>query len=103
MKTILFFMTLLMPFTVISANEDFVCAYKRIKVCGGTVVRKALYNGETVMASYDPSGKTLTVCFHYNMDNAEVVIMKNGEVVASDVFDMEVEEDLEYDLSECGE
>lgn len=69
----------------------------------GTVVHKAPYNGEPVTSSYNPSDKTLTVWFHYNMDNAEVVITKNGEVIASDVFDMEANEALEYDLSGCGE
>lgn len=69
----------------------------------GTVVHKAPYNGEPVTSSYNLSGKTLTIWFHYNMDNAEVVITKNGEVIASDVFDMEANEALEYDLSGCGE
>lgn len=103
MKTILFYLMLLIPLTVISANEEFVCVYKKIKISSGTVVHKAPYNGEPVTSSYNLSDKTLTVWFHYNMDNAEVVIMKNGEVIASDVFDMEANEALEYDLSGCGE
>lgn len=35
------------------------------------------------------------------MDNVEITITKDGEPVASDVFNMNAYEGIEYDMSEC--
>lgn len=103
MKTILFFLVLLVPSAVMPANDVFLCVYKKVKINNGTTVHKAPYNGEPATSSYDLLDKMLTVRFHYNTDNVKVVIAKDGDVIASDVFCMEADEALEYDLSECGE
>lgn len=66
-------------------------------------IRHAPYYGAPVTSSYSPELKTLTVWFHYNMEDAEIIITKNGEEVSDNVFCMNANDAVEYDLSECGE
>lgn len=66
-------------------------------------LNRAPYHGAPVTSSYSPELKTLTVWFHYNMEDAEIIITKNGEEVSDNVFCMNANDAVEYDLSECGE
>jgi len=66
-------------------------------------IRHAPYHGAPVTSSYSPELKTLTVWFHYDMEDAEIIITKNGEEVSNNVFCMNANDAVEYDLSECGE
>lgn len=45
----------------------------------------------------------MALWFHYNTEKAQVVITKDGENVADDMFDVDANELLECDMSECGE
>lgn len=51
---------------------------------------------------YDHIYKELTVVFHKQINNANIIILQNGEEISNGVFDMEENEGIEYDLSECG-
>ena len=77
--------------------------YIRKKSIKSISIHRAPYHGAPVTFSYSSELKTLTLCFHYDMENAEVIITKDGEEIADDVFDMESNEILECDMSECGE
>lgn len=66
-------------------------------------LKRAPYKGSTVTFSYDSNLKTLSMWFHYEAEQAEIIITKEGEVVADDVFDMAANETLECDMSDCNE
>lgn len=87
----------------ISAGFGQVCFTRKIKIRNGGITHKAPYHGTPVTFSYSSEIKTLTLWFHYNMENAEVIITKDGEEITNYVFNMEANECLECDLSECGE
>lgn len=63
----------------ISAGFGQVCFTRKIKIRNGGITHKAPYHGTPVTFSYSSEIKTLTLWFHYNMENAEVIITKDGE------------------------
>ncbi|CCY84470.1 unknown [Prevotella sp. CAG:1185] len=98
------FLFTLMIFTSIGniyANNIFLCTYERVKIKLNNDIFKAPSQGETITSLYDYSLNKLIVSFYAMMDNVEVTITKDGEPVASDVFNMNAYEGIEYDMSEC--
>ncbi len=75
---------------------------KGILIKKGTSVNKAPYHGAPVTFSYDASGKLLTVWFHCKASGAKVRFTHDGEDLLTELVDMEKNEAIEYDLSECG-
>lgn len=74
---------------------------KRIHLGTNGTLCKSPYHGESITSYYDSCGKTLAVWFHYRTAGATVMLIKDGEELSSDVFDLAADEVLEYDLSEC--
>lgn len=64
-------------------------------------VYKAPYHGDAVTWSYSEPAALLTLWFHYAAENTEIVIIKDGETIADETFDMSADEVLECDFSEC--
>lgn len=98
------FLFTLMIFTSIGnmyANNIFLYTYERVKLKLDSGILKAPSQGETITSLYDYSLNKLIVSFYAMMDNVEVTITKDGEPVASDVFNMNAYEGIEYDMSEC--
>jgi len=83
------------------ANNIFLYTYERVKLKLDNGILKAPSQGETITSLYDYSLNKLIVSFYAMMDNVEVTITKDGEPVASDVFNMNAYEGIEYDMSEC--
>ncbi|WP_443983253.1 hypothetical protein [Xylanibacter rarus] len=73
----------------------------RIRIINNEAVKKSPYHGESITSYYNSCGKTLAVWFHYRTAGATVMLIKDGEELSSDVFDLAADEVLEYDLSEC--
>lgn len=74
----------------------------RLRIIKNETVKKSPYHGKSITSYYDSCSKTLAVWFHYRMAGAIVMLVKDGEELSSDVFDLAADEVLEYDLSECG-
>lgn len=98
MRNLLVFVMFMFVSVNISADNGQVSFVRKIKITKGDIAHKAPYHGAPVTFSYSSELKTLTLCFHYDMENAEVIITKDGEEIADDVFDMESNEILECDM-----
>lgn len=103
------FLTVFSVFALICINADETYYYgnniswriikKEIK--GNGSVARAPYRGAAVTSFYDELGRMLTLCFHYGADDAEVKISKDGETIASEIFEMSANDRLECDFSMC--
>ncbi len=67
----------------------------------GKGIHRAPYYGDAVTWSYSEPAALLTLWFHYAAENTEIVIIKDGETIADETFDMSADEVLECDFSEC--
>ncbi len=64
-------------------------------------IKKTPYHGDFVTSDYDASASLLTLWFHYAAEDAEVIITCGDGTVADVTLDMEANERLEIDFSEC--
>ena len=62
---------------------------------------RAPYHGEAITSSFDEQAALLTLWFHYQTENTEVIITKDDETVVDETFDMAANEQLECDFTEC--
>lgn len=84
------------------ADNIFVCHYNKIKLEKNGAIHKIPPIEEIpIRHFYNYYSDKLIVSFYAMMDNVEVTITKDGELVASDVFNMNAYEGIEYDMSEC--
>lgn len=73
----------------------------KIKSDGNKEIQRAPYHGDLITSSYDVGIMQLELWFHYEVENAEVIITKDGETVAEETFYMLADEALECDFSGC--
>lgn len=64
-------------------------------------IKRSPYHGDFITSSYDVGIMQLELWFHYEVENAEVIITKDGETVAEETFYMLADEALECDFSGC--
>lgn len=74
---------------------------KRNVIKTGGVIHRAPYHGAAVTSSYDEQTSLLAIWFHYQADDAEVIIIKDGDTIVDETFNMAANELLECDFSEC--
>lgn len=99
-----FFLLLVMVFSFgeVFANNDFAPVFRKIVGIGkGLIVNKAPSQKEPVISFYDTTRKVFIVWFCCSEENAEIIITKDGETVALDVFNVNEDEGIECDMSEC--
>lgn len=103
MRLFLIFVMFMCASVFVSASNGPVCFTSKIKIDDEVVRHKTPYKGLQITSSYSPEFKTLTLWFHSKLENVEVIITKDDEDIADELFDMNTNEILECDLSECGE
>lgn len=69
---------------------------------GDKGIKRSPYHGDLVTSSCDYGMMQLSLWFHYKAENVEVIITNDGMTVAEETFDMDANEVLECDFSECG-
>lgn len=64
-------------------------------------IYRSPYHGDLVTSFDGGNAETFTLWFHYAIENAEVIITKDGEIVVDEMFCMAANELLECDFSAC--
>lgn len=102
MRRILAILMILVSFGKVSANNGFVCEFRKIIfVKGGSIGNKAPSHDMPITFFYDNLSNRFVVSFYVRVDNAEIIIIKDGEKLASDVFSVNEDEGIECNMSEC--
>ena len=99
MKKIFLLLVMVFSFGEMFANNDFAHVLRKIEMGKGVIINKAPYQNEPVISFYDTTQKVFIIWFCCSEENAEIIITKDGESVASDVFNVNAEEGIECDMS----
>lgn len=91
----------LFPIEVSAQSQTQNISFRRKAIKSQGHIYKAPYHGDLVTSFDGGNAETLTLWFHYAAENAEVIIMKDGETVADETFSMAANELLECDFSAC--
>ncbi len=102
MKNLLVVLIMLMSFVEMNAESINNHINMKLVVKSDIVVHKApSQEGSPMSFYYDTAQSIFLVWFNFIAENTEIIITKDGEQLASDIFYINEDEGIECNMSEC--